>query len=1201
MVKNIYMPATWNKIIIITIMMMCILTSVRSSAQVVVNELHYNPDGSGDATEFIELWNIGSTNVSLANWYFSDGIDFVFGAGASIPAGGFAVIVKDTAAFSAMYPGVVNVYGPFLNGTGLKNSGETITLRNAASAVVGTVTYSDDPPWPVTPDGDGPSLELVHPYLPLDDADSWAASTDNGGTPGATNSTWLGAACTLDYGTVPTYPVNGDTVYVLGRVVAPTSVVSLTLHYTTNLSDEMTAVMYDDGAHNDSLAGDLIYGAALPSMPNATYVWYYFDLELADGMTVENPPVEAVDFSAPAMTVRLSYDGLHTDVVPKSYWQVATNTGVATSSRLYMYLHGEGEVYVDDVSIKYGSTEYIPNGDFTTNDDGWLKTGNHAGTIHVADQGYTSPGCEKIIAPAAGASSGNSLNCYTSPDLNQNSTIYTLTFAYRADAEYTRDWHSYYVGSRQWTDVCINELMGANETVLQDEDGDYSDWVEIYNTGTEPFNLYGCGLSDDIDSPYRWEFPNRVIQPNEYLVVFISDKDRYGSELHTSFKLSSLGEHFTLYAPNGILCDQVAAVPLPLNVSYGSYPDASVNEVYFATPTPGASNGGTTYSGIAEDPHFSRPGGYFTGSISVSLSVTSATAEIRYTIDGSTPTASSPLYSSPLTISSTTEVRARAYDVGLVAGNVVSHKYYSGTPSGVLLETPLPIIFLDSLGQSIPDEPKITARMGIICDPTGGVNSVTDPFNEYDGMIGLELRGKSSMGFAKKQYGLETRNLSGEQIDLSLLGYPAESDWVLNGPYSDKSLIRNLYAYYTERQMRPWAPRAQLCEVVLNGSYNGVYIFVENIKRANGRVDIAKLSEYENDEPDITGGYIVKVDKTDYGDVINTTATGTQLIQVYPKGDEVTTEQRNWLISYMNEFETAMFNAPANGVVAAVEPYTDVSSWVDNYVHVQFTKNIDGLRLSLYMYKDKNEKLVMGPQWDYNLSLGNANYLDGWRTNGWYVAGYGNSCCATPYWWREFLEDPHFINMCAMRWLQLRKNTFSTDNLCALFDSQVERLGAAADRNFQRWPVLGTYIWPNWYVANTHDEEIAWMRQWIIDRADWMDGEWDIVTADFEASTNTVHISQPVSFTFTGMRTPDNYYWNFGDATGVQSTVRNPAHSYLTQGFYTVILTVDNTSATAGYLTDTTAKTNYIHVIPEPGASILFLTFFIFSGIRKQQ
>ena len=178
-------------------------------------------------------------------------------------------------------------------------------------------------------------------------------------------------------------------------------------------------------------------------------------------------------------------------------------------------------------------------------------------------------------------------------------------------------------------------------------------------------------------------------------------------------------------------------------------------------------------------------------------------------------------------------------------------------------ESNLPIVVITTEnGQAIPDEPKITAHMGII-DNESGNNEHPGTFNDYDGKIGIELRGASSQGYAKKGYGLETRLENGENNNVSLLGMPVENDWVLHGPYSDKSLIRNILAYHFSREMGQYASRTKLCELFINDTYSGVYVLMEKIKRDTFRLDIGKLEPHEVSGRDVTGGYIFKLDKQD--------------------------------------------------------------------------------------------------------------------------------------------------------------------------------------------------------------------------------------------------------------------------------------------------------------------------------------------------
>ena len=154
----------------------------------------------------------------------------------------------------------------------------------------------------------------------------------------------------------------------------------------------------------------------------------------------------------------------------------------------------------------------------------------------------------------------------------------------------------------------------------------------------------------------------------------------------------------------------------------------------------------------------------------------------------------------------------------------------------------LPIVVIDSDNLPIPDEPKITAHMGIIYNGPGQINQLSDSFNLYNGHIGIETRGSSSNMFPQQSYGLETRNPDSSNLNVSLFGWPSDNDFILHAPYTDKSLMRNALTYKLGNELGRWAPRTQFCEVILNGTYIGVYVLMERIKQNPGRVNINKLN-----------------------------------------------------------------------------------------------------------------------------------------------------------------------------------------------------------------------------------------------------------------------------------------------------------------------------------------------------------------------
>ena len=180
------------------------------------------------------------------------------------------------------------------------------------------------------------------------------------------------------------------------------------------------------------------------------------------------------------------------------------------------------------------------------------------------------------------------------------------------------------------------------------------------------------------------------------------------------------------------------------------------------------------------------------------------------------------------------------------------------------LSSNLPIIIINT-DASINAQAKVHGTMKVVSKAKGR-NSDTDTPTDYDGHIGIKLRGNSSLSFEQKKYTIETQDADGNDLKVPLLGMPQESDWVLLAPYNDISMVRDVFAFNMWREMGHWAPRTQMCEVVVNGDYAGVYIFCEKIKRDKERVDLAKLKKGDVDGREVTGGYIVRVDAFDDGD-----------------------------------------------------------------------------------------------------------------------------------------------------------------------------------------------------------------------------------------------------------------------------------------------------------------------------------------------
>ncbi|PCI96390.1 MAG: hypothetical protein COB15_10240 [Flavobacteriales bacterium] len=420
-------------------------------------------------------------------------------------------------------------------------------------------------------------------------------------------------------------------------------------------------------------------------------------------------------------------------------------------------------------------------------------------------------------------------------------------------------------------------------------------------------------------------------------------------------------------------------------------------------------------------------------------------------------------------------------------------------PPLVFTSSNLPIVVINTGGQTILDNTRIVADMGIIYNPNGARNYLTDPFNEYDDKINIELRGSSSQSFPKKAYSFETQDALGNNNNVAIMDMPSENDWALVAPYSDKSLIRNIITYRFGEKLGGYAPRTKLCEVMLNNVYQGVYVFTEKIKRDKDRVDIAKLDADDLAGDSLTGGYIVKIDKVTGGagydwssPIAPLSSTATISYQYhYPKQGDILPAQANYIETYITDFEYALDGPNFLDPVLGYRPYTDAPSFIDFFIMNELSRNVDGFRLSTYMYKDKDSKggkLTMGPLWDFNLAFGNANYCDGELTTGWssdfnYVCSGGK----VPFWWDKFSQDTDYNNELKCRWESLRQNELHEDTILNYIDTLVTYLDESQQRNFQKWPVLGTYVWPNNFVGSTYASEINYLKTWVSSRLTWMD------------------------------------------------------------------------------------------------------------------
>jgi CotH kinase protein/Lamin Tail Domain/Secretion system C-terminal sorting domain len=285
----------------------------------------------------------------------------------------------------------------------------------------------------------------------------------------------------------------------------------------------------------------------------------------------------------------------------------------------------------------------------------------------------------------------------------------------------------------------------------------------------------------------------------------------------------------------------------------------------------------------------------------------------------------------------------------------------------------------------------------------------------------------------------------------------------------------------------------------VNQQYEGVYELHERVKIDKHRLDLPKIDANDLAGDSLTGGYILKVDKRTgtVGQGWDSPINPNVFFQFHePEEAELLPGQIAYVQNFMAGFENAHnspnFANPVNGY----RRYIDVESFMDFMIMQEVGRTVDGYRSSCFLHKQRDSyggKLSAGPMWDFNLSYGNADYCDAFLTTG-YQYDFNNVCSGfypeVPFWWGKFMQDPRWQRELRCRWDFLRAGPLAIPTVHAWIDSVATVLDEAKTRNFDRWPILGTYVNWNYFVGNTYAEEITYLKTWIADRITWLDANF---------------------------------------------------------------------------------------------------------------
>lgn len=526
---------------------------------------------------------------------------------------------------------------------------------------------------------------------------------------------------------------------------------------------------------------------------------------------------------------------------------------------------------------------------------------------------------------------------------------------------------------------------------------------------------------------------------------------------------------------------------------------------------------------------FSHQGGLVGEGQDITLDIGTKTDDVAiyYTLDGSQPTPENNWheFDKSLTIRRTTIVRA----VGIRGQRVVgrgSRSFLFANSNLTSFRSDLPIVVISAFGTDIDSEARWDSRapkrpvsaVFIGKDQANGRVSIMDTA-DFIGRAGMRVRGQTSAQFPKKQYSLELWDEEANDRSASLLGLPAESDWILHAPWTDKTLMRNVLAYRWFREMGHYGPRTKFIELFHDADggsiglddYRGVYVLMEKIKRNENRVALAKLDESMTTEPEITGGYIFKIDKGTHNDVnFDSAVHNFGFVEPDQPNDAQFSYLRNQIVALEKALRSRRFMDPELGYAA----YMDIPSFIDVHIHVELCKNVDGFRYSTYLHKDRQGKIHLGPVWDYNLSLGNSFSHEGDNPRGWYHHTIDDH---EYLYFERLFEDPNFEVRYWDRYYELRNTVFATEKLLRQIDDLEEQLRESQARNFARWPIFDQHLFrnPNIVVSlKTHGEQVRWMKQWLRRRLTWMDQQFTpppvITPANNEVTFGTQVTIEPV-------------------------------------------------------------------------------------------
>lgn len=420
--------------------------------------------------------------------------------------------------------------------------------------------------------------------------------------------------------------------------------------------------------------------------------------------------------------------------------------------------------------------------------------------------------------------------------------------------------------------------------------------------------------------------------------------------------------------------------------------------------------------------------------------------------------------------------------------------------------THLPIISISA--DWLPDANRDTEEATVPCEvkflDSGGYNHPTDTPTAQSAAA-FHVRGNSSRHFDKPSYKLNLKKEDGsENKEISVLGMPAHDEWVLHGPFMDRTLIRNYLCYNIAGEIREDTPEVRFFELVLNGEYQGLYLAVESVAVSSDRVNLLKYKE-----GDSTFSYLVQADRSgknpaELDDFLRYGFFRSNEISraiEYPSPEKLTEAQKRFIETDLSEIEKALYTYDYNDPLYGYKATLEASSFMDYYIINDFFGNNDAGLFSTFFYKDRRGKLNIGPVWDFNNAIGNYAQDS--------IGKKAFALTGRPFYTMLF-RDPDFTERVISRYKVLRGQQLSDAYLSRYIDDTVAYLGNAVDRNYARWEHQfdlekmdpDTMLQPMARNPKSYDEAVAQMKNTLLEHGKWLDENIDSLRQLSHASAN---------------------------------------------------------------------------------------------------